>query len=53
MILTKIFNFFNNPKIALLLILIFLIVFFLRQGLTTGFGKYFLTFGPTIDDDSG
>ena len=47
---TKIFNFFNNPKTALLTILIFLISYFLTQGLTTGFGNNFLTFGPTKDE---
>lgn len=50
---TKIFKFFNNPKTALLIILIFLITFFLTQGLTTGFGNNFLTFGPTKDDKTG
>ena len=48
--LTKIFNFFNNPKTALLIILIFLISFFLTQGFTNGFDNNFLTFGPTKDE---
>ena len=51
--LTKIFDFFNSPKTALLIILIFLFSYFLAQGLTTGFGNNFLTFGPTKDEDTG
>jgi len=47
------FEFFNNPKIALLIMLIFLFAFFLSQGLTTGFGNNFLTFGPTKDEQTG
>jgi len=47
------FDFFNNPKIALLIMLIFLFAFFLAQGLTTGFGNNFLTFGPTKDEQTG
>ena len=50
---TKIFEFFNNPKIALLIMLIFLFAFFLTQGLTTGFDNNFLTFGPTKDEQTG
>ena len=50
---TKMFDFFNNPKIALLIMLIFLFAFFLAQGLTTGFGNNFLTFGPTKDEQTG
>ena len=50
---TKIFEYFNNPKIALLIILIFLILFFLIEGLTTGFGNNFLSFGPTKDAQTG
>jgi len=50
---TKIFDFFNHPKTALLIILIFLISYFLAQGLTSGFGNNFLTFGPTKDEDTG
>jgi hypothetical protein len=50
---TKIFNFFNSPRTALLTILIFLISYFLAQGFTTGFGNNFLTFGPTNDEISG
>ena len=53
MSLTKMFDFFNNPKIALLIMLIFLIAFFLTQGLTTGFGNNFLSFGPTKDEQTG
>ena len=47
------FDFFNNPKIALLIMLIFLFAFFLTEGLTTGFGNNFLSFGPTKDKQSG
>jgi len=50
---TKIFEFFNNPKTALLTMLIFLIAFFLSEGLTTGFGNNFLSFGPTKDEQTG
>ena len=53
MILNKIFNFFNHPRTALLIILIFLFTFFLTQGLTTGFGNNFLAFGPTKDEKTG
>jgi hypothetical protein len=49
--ITKFFDFFNNPKTALLIILIFLIAFFLTEGLTTGFGNNFLSFGPTKDEN--
>ena len=48
--ITKIFDFFNNPKTALLIMLIFLIAYFLTEGLTTGFGNNFLSFGPTKDE---
>jgi len=47
---TKIFNFFNSPKIALITILLFFLTYFLAQGLTTGFGQNFLAFGPTEDE---
>lgn len=47
----KLFNFFNNPKTALLIILAFFLSFFLGQGLTKGFGNNFAKFGPTEDDD--
>ena len=50
---TKMFDFFNNPKTALLIMLIFLIAFFLSEGLTTGFGNNFLSFGPTKDEQTG
>ena len=53
MILNKIFNFFNHPRTALLIILIFLFTFFLVEGLTTGFGNNFLAFGPTKDEKTG
>ena len=50
---TKMFDFFNNPKTALLIMLIFLIAYFLTEGLTTGFGNNFLSFGPTKDEQTG
>ena len=49
----KIEQFFNNPKTALLIILTFFITYFLSEGLTAGFGNNFLTFGPTIDENTG
>lgn len=49
----KMEKFFNNPKTALLIILIFLITYFLSEGLTAGFGNNFLAFGPTIDENTG
>jgi hypothetical protein len=45
----KIINFLNNPMVALLIMLTFLIIYFLAQGLTTGFSNDFLSFGPTND----
>ena len=53
MIFTKIFNFLNNPNTALFIILIFLSTYLLFQGLTTGFGNNFLTFGPTKNEKTG
>jgi hypothetical protein len=49
--LSNVLDYLNNPKTATLLVLIFLLVFFLSEGFTTGFGDNFLTFGPTIDED--
>ena len=46
-------QFFNDPKTALLIILIFLITYFLSEGITGGFGHNFLSFGPTVDESTG
>jgi hypothetical protein len=48
--LQKIYDFFNSPKNALIIILIFFLGYFLYEGLTVGFGKNFATFGPTTDE---
>jgi len=48
---TKVFDFFNNPRTALIIIVLFFLCFFLSQGLTTGFGNNFLSFGPTNDEN--
>ena len=45
------FEFLNNPKIAIIIIFVFILAMFLGQGLTTGFEKNFTKFGPTKDDD--
>ena len=47
--LSSIYDFFNNPRTALIIILIFFLVFLLSEGLTVGFGNNFLAFGPTKD----
>lgn len=47
----KVLDFFNNPRTALIVILIFFLAFFLSEGLTVGFGNNFLSFGPTVDSD--
>ena len=49
-VFTKVFDFFNNPRNALIIIVLFFIIFFLSQGLTTGFANNFLSFGPTNDE---
>lgn len=48
--LSKIYNFFNNPRTALLIILLFFLGYYLSIGLTVGFGNNFLKFGPNKDD---
>jgi hypothetical protein len=48
---TKTFDFFNNPRTALIIIVLFFLGFFLTEGLTTGFGNNFLAFGPTNDEN--
>lgn len=48
-LLKKIYNFFNNPITALLIMLFFFIGYYLSIGLTIGFGNNFLSFGPTKD----
>ena len=47
----SVFEFFNNPRTALITILVFFLGYFLTQGLTTGFGQNFLAFGPTEDEN--
>ena len=49
--LSAVYDFFNNPQTALIIILIFFLVFLLSEGLTVGFGNNFLSFGPTQDED--
>ena len=49
--LSKIFDFFNNPRTAMIIMLIFLLTYFLAEGLTTGFGNNFASFGPTKDEN--
>lgn len=51
LIFSKIFKVVNNPKFAFIMIWLFFITFFLSQGLTSGFDKNFLKFGPTEDDE--
>ena len=46
----KIFDFLNNPRTALLIMVIFLLAYFLSEGFTSGFGNNFLSFGPTTDN---
>ena len=48
--MNKIFNYLNNPKVALLIILVCLITFFFVEGFISGFGNNFLAFGPTKDE---
>ena len=48
---SKIYNFFNNPRTALLIMLIFFLAYYLSIGLTVGFGNNFLKFGPTKDEN--
>ena len=49
--LNSVLEFFNNPRTALIIILIFFLAFFLSEGLTVGFGNNFLSFGPTNDEN--
>lgn len=49
-ILSKIYNFFNNPRTTLILMFIFFLGYYLSIGLTVGFGNDFLKFGPTKDE---
>lgn len=46
-IISKILKILNKPKIALLIIFLFILGFYLGEGLTGGFDKNFITFGPT------
>jgi hypothetical protein len=50
-LLSAIFNFLNNPKIALIILLLFLLGYFLAEGLIIGFNNNFLKFGPTKDEN--
>jgi hypothetical protein len=50
-VFTKIYEFFNNPRTALFIMLIFFLVYYLSIGLTVGFGNNFLSFGPKKDKD--
>jgi hypothetical protein len=47
--ISKFLNLINNPKFALIIILLFIIIFFLSEGFTGGFDPAFYTFGPTKD----
>ena len=51
MILEKIFKFLNNPIIALILMLLFCVGFFIYNALTNNTTNNFFSFGPTIDED--
>ena len=51
MILDKIFNFFNHPIIALTLVLLFCVSFFIYNTLTNNKTNNFFSFGPTKDED--
>jgi len=48
-IISKFLNLINNPKFALIIILLFILIFFLSEGFTGGFDPAFYTFGPTQD----
>ena len=51
MILDKIFNFFNHPIIALTVVLLFCVSFFIYNTLTNNKTNNFFSFGPTKDED--
>lgn len=48
-IISKLLNVLNKPKIALLIVFLFILGFYLGEGLTGGFDTNFITFGPTQD----
>ncbi len=50
-ILSKLYDFFNNPIVVLLIMLTFLLGYYLSFGLTIGFSNHFFSFGPTKDKD--
>ena len=47
--LSSVADFFNNPRTAIIILILFFIAFFLSEGLTTGFKDNFITFGPAKD----
>jgi len=50
-LLSKLYEFVNNPRTALLVMLFFFLGYYLSIGLTIGFGNNFLSFGPTKDEN--
>lgn len=51
MFLEKLENFFTNPLVALFLIILFCLSFFIYNGLTGHIDKKFIAFGPTLNED--
>ena len=51
MILDKIFDFLNHPIIAIIILLLFCVGFFVYNALTNKKTNHFFSFGPTKDDD--
>lgn len=51
MSLDDIIDFLNNPKVVIISLFIFVLIFFLTDGFIEGFKKDFFTFGPTHDKD--
>jgi hypothetical protein len=47
--INKLYNFFLQPQVALVIIIIFLLSYILYNAFTGGFNYDFLTFGPTKD----
>jgi hypothetical protein len=52
MIVNKIINLLNNPITALILIILFAILFFTYNALTSNINNHFFAFGPTKDEDN-
>jgi hypothetical protein len=50
-IFSKLYDFFNNPRTALLIMLVFFLAYYLSIGLTVGFSNNFLSFGPVKDKE--